>query len=103
MLIIPIADSYAQIVSVTLAGQACTLNLYQKAIGFYCDLYVGGTLIIGGVRCLNRNRIVRNLYFGFAGDLVFTDTQGTRNPSSPGLGTRFQLVYLELSDLGGIG
>lgn len=103
MQLIPIADTYTQIVSVTLAGQACTLNLYQKATGFFCDLYVNGALVIGGVRCLNLNRIVRNLYFGFAGDLIFTDTQGTHHPSSPGLGSRFLLLYLELSDLGGIG
>jgi hypothetical protein len=104
MQIIPIADQYSQKLSVTLASQACTINLYQTtANGFYCDLYVDNVLIIGGVICQNLNKIVRNTYLGFVGDLCFQDTQGTSDPSSPGLGTRFLFCYLETSDLGGYG
>jgi len=69
----------------------------------FCDLYVNNTLIIGGVVCQNLNRIVRDLYLGFIGDLIFQDTQGTSDPFSPGLGTRFQFCYLEVADLGGLG
>ena len=38
-------------------------------------------------------------YLGFVGDLMFSDTQGTSDPSSPGLGTRYLLMYIEASDL----
>jgi len=100
---IPITDTYSQQLSITLAGQACTINLYQKSTGFYCDLYVDNTLIIGGVICQNLNKIVRNTYLGFVGDLCFQDTEGASDPSSPGLGTRFIFCYLEVSDLGGAG
>ena len=103
MQIIPIADTYSQTLAVQLAGQSCTINLYQKSTGFYCDLYVSGTLIIGGVICQNLNRIVRDTYLGFIGDLMFQDTQGVNDPSSPGLGTRFLFCYLETSDLNGRG
>ena len=103
MQIVPIKDVYAQSFSVQLGNQPCQINLYQRSTGFYCDLYVNNVLIIGGVICQNLNRIVRDLYLGFVGDLMFNDTQGTSDPSSPGLGTRYQFCYLEVSDLGGLG
>ncbi len=103
MKIVPVTDTYAQSLSVTLAGQSCRIDLSQKSVGLVLDLYVNDTLIIGGVLCLNRARVVRSLYLGFVGDLVFIDTQGTSDPTSPGLGSRFLLYYLETSDLGGLG
>jgi hypothetical protein len=99
MQIIPIADVPNQTLNVTLASQNCNINVYQKSTGLYCDLYIGSTLIIGGVICENLNRIVRSLYLGFIGDLCFQDTQGTSDPSYPGLGTRFLFLYLSVSDL----
>jgi hypothetical protein len=103
MLIIPIADTFSQTVNATLTNQSCRIDLYQKSTGFYCDLYVNDALVIGGVICQNLNRIVRSLYLGFTGDLVFLDTQGTSDPTSPGLGTRYLFCYLETSDLNGVG
>jgi len=43
--------------------------------------------------------LVNDVYLGFSGDLEFVDTQGTDDPTFDGLGTRYQLVYLEPSDL----
>lgn len=103
MLIIPINDVYSQTLTVQLANQNCTLNLYQKSTGLYCDVLVNNIQIIGGVLCQNLNRIVRDTYLGFIGDLAFQDTQGSNDPSSPGLGSRYVFCYLELSDLGGLG
>ena len=102
MLLIPIVDTFSQSVSAQLGGQSCTLSLYQKSIGFYCDVYVNDTLIIGGVLCHDQNLIVRDLYLGFVGDLMFLDTQGNDDPSSPGLGTRWQLYYLDAADVAGV-
>ena len=51
------------------------------------------------LECEDRNRIVRDLYLGFVGDLCFMDTQGTTDPVSPGLGLRYVLVYLDAFDL----
>lgn len=92
--VIPISDNYAQTLTVSLAGQQCTIDLYQKSTGFYCNLYVNNTLIIGGVICQNLNKIVRDAYLGFVGDLYFYDTAGESDPSYPGLGTRYQFLYL---------
>jgi hypothetical protein len=103
MQVVPIADTYAQTLSVTLANQAVTLAIYQKSTGLFCDVSVSGSTILTGVICQNLNRIVRDLYLGFVGDLIFVDLQGTSDPSAPGLGTRFVLCYLELSDLNGAG
>ena len=103
MQIVPITDTYAQSLSTTLAGQTCRIDLAQKSVGLVLDLYVGGNLIIGGVMCKNRARVVRSTYLGFVGDLVFIDQQGQSDPTSPGLGSRFLLYYLEASDLGGQG
>ena len=99
MLIIPIIDEPSQTLNAQMAGQSCRINLYQKSTGFFCDLYVSDTLIVGGVICENLNRIVRSTYLGFTGDLMMMDTQGTDDPSTPGIGSRFLLCYLEASDL----
>lgn len=108
---IPVTDTYSQNLTAQLGGQNCQINLYQKNNShLYCDLYVNNVAIITGVICQNLNRIVRDLYLGFAGDLMWIDTQGTLtipstglDPSSPGLGTRYLFCYLTPADLGGAG
>jgi len=100
---IPLQSVPNQSLSITLAGQNCRINIYQRSTGLYCDLYVDNTLIIGGVICQNLNRIVRDAYLGFIGDLGFFDAQGINDPDYTGLGSRYLLIYLEASDLNGAG
>ena len=97
--VIPTTAVASQVLTVSLANQNCQIDIYQKLSAMYCDLYVDNELVIGGVICENLNRIVRSLYLGFAGDLVFNDTQGESDPYYTGLGTRYQLIYLEQSEL----
>ena len=59
----------------------------------YCDLYIDDVLVFAGMVCLNGAAIGNYGYLGFVGQLVFIDEQGTSDPSSPGLGTRFLLIY----------
>jgi hypothetical protein len=92
--IIPIIDTPNQLINTSLGGQQCTINLYQKSTGLFCDVNVNNVLIISGVICQNLNRIVRDSYLGFIGDLYFFDTQGLSDPASPGIGTRYLLKYL---------
>jgi len=99
MQIIPIQDVPNQQIQVTLAGQQCAINLYENSQGLFCDLLISNTLIVAGVICQDRNRIVRDLYLGFIGDLSFVDTQGLGDPMSPGLGTRYVFCYLDTFDL----
>jgi hypothetical protein len=99
MLIVPLQAVPNQTVNIQLAGQNCNINVYQKSTGLFFDLYVGNVLVIAGVICQNLNRIVRSLYLGFIGDFWFADTQGSDDPISTGLGARFELQYIEASDL----
>lgn len=103
MLVVPLQALPNQTFQIQLAGQPCTIDVYQLAFGLFVDLYVGGALVAGGVLAENLNRIVRYAYLGFAGDFVFNDTQGKDDPVYTGLGTRFELLYLEEADLEAIG
>lgn len=98
MLIIPLQAQKSQTVGVQLASQNCTINVYQKAFGLFCDLYMDNVLVVGGAICQNLNRIVRSAYLGFVGDLAFIDTQGTDDPVYTGVGSRFLLLYLSPGD-----
>ncbi len=99
MLVLNISDVPSQTFNVTLGGRACTINLYQKSTGLFCDILIDDVMVIGGVICENLNRLVRDSYLGFVGDLVFNDTQGDLDPSYPGLGSRYQLFYLAALEL----
>jgi hypothetical protein len=106
-----------QIVSEVLLDQSTTLNIYQLSTGLYMDVILNGSLIIGGVSCLNRNLIIRTSYLGYQGDFAFQDTLGTSvydatnntwayngvDPSYQGLGTQFVLWYLSPYDIAYLG
>lgn len=96
---IPIQAVQNQTVTVNLAGQSTQINVYQKSTGLYCDVYLNNALILAGVLCQNKVRIVRDAYFGFVGDLGFVDQQGSKHPDYTGLGSRWLLYYLEASNL----
>lgn len=109
-----------QTLQVVLAGQNCAieLNTYdgyavtdnadfsgsQPWLAF--SLTVGGVSITRTQNCLNFKRLLINRqYLGFVGDFMFVDTQpdpvtGFADPQYAGLGSRWQLIYLEASDLG---
>lgn len=99
MQLVPLQPVPNQVVNVSLGGQACTVRLYQREPAMFCDLYIGTTLVIGGVICQNINRIVRDAYLGFDGDLVFEDLQGDEDPQYSGLGTRWVLSYLTADEV----
>lgn len=100
--IIPLQATPNQTLTVPLAGQSCGLNVIQRTSGLYIDVFLNGQPIILSVICQNKNRIVRDSYLGFPGDLAFFDTVDTvigNDPDYTGLGSRFQLVYIEPADL----
>lgn len=98
MLVVPLQALPNQVVTVTLGGQVCRIAVQQQDAGMFCNLYVNNVLMIGGVICENINRLVRDVYRNFIGDLIFLDTQGDADPVYTGLGSRWQLVYLEPGD-----
>lgn len=103
MQIIPITNAASQVFNILLADQDVDIKIYMNATGLFMDLYLEKQLLLGGIRCQNMNRIVRDDYFGFIGDLMFMDLQGDEDPKyvkgSNDLGTRYELLYLENSDL----
>jgi hypothetical protein len=102
--VIPVQPIPNQTFQVQVANQPCVIELQQLTYGMFMTLFVGNSLVVGSVICENLNRIVRDAYFGFVGDFCFLDTQGGSSPSDPvftGLGTRYQLIYLETTDLPG--
>jgi hypothetical protein len=95
MIIVPLKATPNQTMQILLGGQSCVLNIYQTDYGLFMDVFVNNANIVYGVICQNLNRIVRSLYLGFVGDFAFQDTQGTSDPVYTGLGSRYQLIYLE--------
>lgn len=97
---IPLNAVPSQRLNITLANQPCKISIYTLLDGaIYMDLLLNGASIAHGARCLNNNKIVRAAYTGFVGDFIFTDTQGAEDPTYDGLGARYQLIYLEATDL----
>jgi hypothetical protein len=96
---VPVQAVPNQTLQAQLGGQACTVNVYQLDYGLFMDVLVNGAPVVLGTVCENLNRIVRSLYLGFAGDFMWVDTQGSSDPVFTGLGSRFELVYLEVADL----
>jgi hypothetical protein len=101
---VPLIPIASQQVNITLDGQPCQINVYQKYTGLYLDLFLNGAPVSTTVRCLNQATLISDRqYLGFVGDLMFWDTQGDTAPAFAGLGPegtgRYQLIYLEASDL----
>ena len=121
MITIPLAQVPAQTLNVALDGQSVTLSIYTLSrskmsyllgqatnpaaevtpvLKTYMDVTLAGTVIRTCMLCLNCCRVLAaQQYSAFVGDFVFVDTQGTSDPLYTGLGTRWQLVYIEASDL----
>lgn len=100
MLQMPLAAVPSQTFGIVLAGQNCQIAVYQKTTGVYMDLVSNGVPITTAVRCVEGARLLLDRqYLGFVGDFGVIDTQGNSDPDYTGLGTRWQLLYLEASDL----
>jgi hypothetical protein len=100
MNIVPLSAVASQTLNVTLGGQACTVNVYQKNTGVYFDLFLNGVAIVTTKLCLNLTRLLgQSQYLGFVGDFVWNDTQGSSDPYYTGIGSRFVLVYVSAADL----
>jgi hypothetical protein len=102
MNVVPLQAVPNQTLFITLNGQNCQLNVYQKDnFGLFMDVYTqsGANLIIAGVLCQYGRFIVISAYLGFIGDFVFIDNLGTSDPVYTGLGSQYTLIYLEPSDI----
>ena len=100
MLQVPLSPVPAQTLSVVLAGQACTLAVYQRRTGLFFDLLFNGIAVCTTVLCQNLAPLLVQQYQGFIGTFAFLDTQGDTPPAYQGLGSRYQLLYIGASDFG---
>ena len=108
MLIVPVQPVPNQTLNIVLNSQPTTIELASTIYGVFMSVYLNGSLVIGGVLALQAVRIIRESYLGFSGDFVWIESQpdisfGPQNPSYPGLGSRFLLLYLTPADLASIG
>lgn len=97
MLIIPLETVPNQRLLVVLAGQNCTISVYQRGRRLYLDLAVDDAVVRQGAICLPRVPLLGDVQ-QFAGQLYFVD-MGTQPgqqepPQWQGLGSRWKLVYL---------
>lgn len=102
MIQVPLKPLPAQTVTIQLNEQVCKLHVYQKFYGLFIDVLVDDALIIGGVVCEDRNRIVRSQYLGFDGDFAFIDTLGSDDPDYTGLSNQFRLFYFTDAEVAGL-
>lgn len=103
MQIVPLQPKQNQRVQTTLGEQIAQFKVRQTRYGMFISVYLDDDLVIGGVVCENLNRIVRDEYFGFSGDVAFIDTQGSADPTYDGLGSRFLLAYMTAAELAAAG
>ena len=108
MQLVPLIAKPAQLINVLLGGQNCQIKVYQKSTGLFVGVYINDVLVKGGTIAQNLNRIIRAAYLGFAGDLIFFDTQSAMqadgtllgtDPDYTGLGSQFLLLYLTAAEL----
>lgn len=95
---IPLQAAPSQTLSIVLGGQNCQIAVYQKSTGIYVDVAVNGSPVSVGVLAHDTVPLVPTTYLGFIGNLIFTDTLGTSDPSYAGLGAQYQLLYLTATE-----
>lgn len=91
---IPLSALPSQTLSIALGTQQCQIEVFQKSTGLFINIYVADAPIVLGAICLDAVFIVRDIYHGFLGDLVFADTQGDADPDYTGLGSRYTLLWV---------
>ena len=95
---VPLQAIPNQSIIIQLNGQNGQLNVYQKSTGLFVDILLNNVVILGGVIARNQCLMLMNTYFGFSGDFMFIDNEGSSNPWYEGLSGRFTLMYLAPSD-----
>lgn len=101
LIIVPVRNLPNQEFTTTLNNQQVRLRIYERRFRshipndhrIYIDVILNNILLIAGAMCQHAVPIIQDITLGFTGDLAFVDTEGTDDPKSSGLGTRWLLVY----------
>jgi hypothetical protein len=92
----------SQQLQVVLGGQNCQIAVYLLGSQLFVDVQLNGTDLSIGVVAHDQIPLIPTVYFGFQGNILFVDTQGSTDPVYTGLGARYQLLYLTAADYAAI-
>jgi len=95
MLQIPVQPVPSQQLQCVMNSQNVELAIYQNNYGLFVDITSNGAVVSSCTLALNGVPLNPFSYSTFQGNLLFVDTQGVDDPTYTGLGSRFQLVYLD--------
>ena len=95
---IPLQAVPNQTVKVSLSGQNVILNINSSSYGIFVTVNVNNVDFVESILACHASPLIAAYYEGFAGNLIFFDTQGTDNPVYTGLGTRWLLTYMDATD-----
>jgi hypothetical protein len=95
MYLIPLKPVANQTTTTVLGGQIVRVAIREMTTGVYLSAWLDNVQIQSGILCVDRVRMMDANYDGFVGALMFMDSQGTSNPEASGIGTRWNLYYLE--------
>ena len=98
MLIIPLKSVANQTTTTILGGQVVRIAIRQMTTGVYLTAWLDNVVIQSGILCLDRVRMMDSNYDGFVGGFMFIDSQGNANPDYTGIGSRWNLYYLEAGE-----
>jgi hypothetical protein len=97
--VIPLQPVPNQTTQVVLNNQNCQIDVWQTPDALFFNLSVNDEIVVNGQVCQNLNRLVLDQYLGFSGDFAFNDSQGSTDPNYLDIGTRYQLLYYNESEL----
>jgi hypothetical protein len=98
MLLIPLKPVANQTTTTILGGQVVRIAVRQMTTGVYLTAWKDNEVIQSGILCVDRVRMLDSNYDGFIGGFMFIDSQGLENPDYTGIGSRWNLFYLEAGE-----
>jgi hypothetical protein len=94
---IPLQAVPNQSLTVNLDGQEVGIDLRTLNSGLYMSISLSGTVFLSSIIVMTNAQLINQTYYGFSGQLMMIDTQGTGDPDYTGLGTRWLLIYTPAS------
>lgn len=98
MLLIPLKPVANQTTTVMLNGQVVRVAVREMTTGVYLTAWLDNVVIQSTILCVDRVRMMDSNYDAFVGGFMFMDSQGISDPESSGIGSRWNLYYLEAGE-----
>jgi hypothetical protein len=81
-----------------LNGQVVRVAVREMTTGVYLTAWLDNVVIQSTILCVDRVRMMDSNYDAFVGGFMFMDSQGISDPESSGIGSRWNLYYLEAGE-----